>query len=83
LHKSWGGGPPLTLWQKRRNALITPIRAAVETVFAILKRRMGFVRVRYRGLVKAGAQLTMLALAYNMRRASSLAQPRRRLVAAT
>jgi IS5 family transposase len=28
MHKSWGGGPPLTRWQRRRNALIAPIRAA-------------------------------------------------------
>lgn len=73
MHKSWGGGPPLTPGQKRRNRLIAPIRAAVETVFAVLKRRMGFDRVRYRGLVKNNAQLTLLAIAYNMRRASALA----------
>ena len=30
MHKTWGGGPPLTHWQKRRNALIAPIRASVE-----------------------------------------------------
>ncbi|MGH3850205.1 MAG: IS5 family transposase, partial [Pseudonocardiaceae bacterium] len=27
MHKSWGGGPPLSAWQKRHNALIAPIRA--------------------------------------------------------
>jgi len=69
MHKSWGGGPPLTRWQRRRNALIAPIRAAVETVFAVLKRRMGYRAVRYRGLFKNGAHLLLLALAYNMRRA--------------
>ena len=73
MHKGWGGGPPLTRWQKRHNALIAPRRAAVETVFAVFKRRMGFYRVRYCGLVKNAAQLLMLALAYNMRRAAALA----------
>jgi IS5 family transposase len=69
-HKSWGGGPPLSPWQKRRNALIGPIRAGVETVFATLKRRMAYRQVRYVGLVKNAAHLLLLALAYNMRRAA-------------
>jgi len=73
MHKSWGGGPPLTPWQKRRNALIAPRRASVETVFAVLKRRMAYVRARYVGLIKNTAHLLLLALAYNMRRASALA----------
>lgn len=73
MHKSWGGGPPLTHWQKLHNRLIAPIRAAVETVFAVLKRRLGYRSVRYRGLVKNQAHLLFLALAYNMRRAADLA----------
>jgi IS5 family transposase len=72
LHKTWGGGPPLTASQKRHNRLIAPIRAAVETVFATLKRRMAYTRVRYVGLVKNGAHLVLLALAYNIRRAAVL-----------
>lgn len=72
LHKSWGGGPELKPSQKRHNRLIGPIRAAVETVFATLKRRMGYVRVRYVGLAKNEAHLTLLALAYNIRRAAVL-----------
>jgi IS5 family transposase len=73
MHKSWGGGPPLTAWQRRRNALIAPRRASVETVFAVLKRRMAYMRARYIGLIKNSAHLLLLALAYNMRRASALA----------
>jgi IS5 family transposase len=73
MHKRWGGGPPLTPWQRRRNALISPIRASVETVFAVIKRRMAFARVRYVGLVKNAAHFLLLALAYNMRRAAALA----------
>lgn len=73
MHKSWGGGPPLSAWQKRHNRLIAPIRAAVETVFAVLKRRLGYRAVRYRGLVKNQAHLLVLALAYNMRRAADMA----------
>ena len=48
--------------------MIAPIRASVETVFAVLKRRMGFVRARYIGLQKNAAHLPLLATAYNMRR---------------
>ena len=73
MHKTWGGGPPLTRWQRRRNGLIAPIRASVETVFAVLKRRMGWVRARYIGLAKNAAHLQLLAIAYNMRRATALA----------
>src|SRR4051812_12098416 len=72
LHKTWGGGPPLTASQKRHNRLIGPVRAAVETVFATLKRRMAYTRVRYVGLVKNEAHLILLALAYNIRRAAVL-----------
>jgi IS5 family transposase len=72
MHKSWGGGPPLTRWQKRRNKQIAPLRASVETVFAVLKRRMGYLRTRYIGLTKNAAHFLLLALAYNMRRASAL-----------
>jgi IS5 family transposase len=77
MHKSWGGGPPLTRWQRQHNRLIAPIRAAVETVFAVLKRRLGYRSVRYFGLIKNRAHLFLLAIAYNMRRIADLAaQPR-------
>ena len=72
MHKSWGGGPAVSYWQQRRNTLIAVIRASVETVFAVLKRRMAYYRVRYIGLAKNAAHLLLLALAYNMRRASAL-----------
>jgi IS5 family transposase len=69
MHKSWGGGPPLNRWQKRANALIAPIRAEVEGVFATLKRWFGYHTVRYRGLARNQSHLNLLALAYNMNRA--------------
>ena len=59
--------------QRRRNALISRVRAQVETVFATLKRRMAYTRVRYVGLAKNQAHLLLLALAYNLRRAAALA----------
>src|SRR6202007_1431181 len=66
MHKSWGGGPPLTPAQKRRNRLVAPIRSRVETVFAIFKKHMGYRRVRYIGLIRNQTQLFLLAIAYNL-----------------
>jgi transposase, IS5 family len=48
------------------NRLIARRRAAVETTFATLKRRMGLGVIRYRGLVKAEAQVLVAAMAFNM-----------------
>ncbi|MBC7586508.1 MULTISPECIES: transposase [unclassified Tardiphaga] len=62
------GGPKVRASQKRHTRLISKIRAEVEGVFATLKRWLGFVRVRYRGLPKNIAHFNMVALAYNMRR---------------
>jgi len=73
MHKSWGGGPPLSRWQKRHNQLIAPIRAEVEGVFATLKRWLGFSTVRYRGLARTDSHARLLALAYNMQRSLKLA----------
>lgn len=57
---------------QRLNKLISRQRAAVETTFATFKRRMGLVRVRYFGLAKAAAQITLAAMAFNLRRAAVL-----------
>lgn len=57
----------------RLNGLIARRRAAVETTFATWKRRMGMTGIRYRGLVKAQAQILMVAMAFNLRRWSVLA----------
>lgn len=57
---------------KRLNRLIARRRAAVETTFATLKRRMGLGVIRYRGLVKASAQVLLAAMAFNMRRWASI-----------
>lgn len=73
MHKSWGGGPPLSCWQQRHNKLIAPIRAQVEGVFATFKRWMGLRQVRYRGLARNRSHLFLVALAYNMNRALKLA----------
>ncbi|MCD2176202.1 IS5 family transposase [Rhizobium sp. C4] len=48
------------------NRLIARRRASVETTFATLKRRMGLGAIRYRGLVKARAQVLLAAITFNM-----------------
>jgi transposase, IS5 family len=58
---------------RRLNRLIARRRAAVETTFATLKRRMGLSVIRYRGLAKASGQVLMGAIAFNMRRWASVA----------
>ena len=60
--------PELPPRLKRYNRLITRRRAAVETTFATLKRRMKLTVIRYVGLAKAGAQVLIAAIAFNMRR---------------
>jgi IS5 family transposase len=52
----------------RYNRLIARRRAAVETTFATLKRRMGLTAIRYIGLTKAHAQILLAAMAFNLRR---------------
>ena len=64
--------PELPARLKRYNRLIARRRAAVETTFATLKNRMQLKRIRYVGLVKATAQITLCALAFNMRRWAAL-----------
>jgi transposase, IS5 family len=57
----------------RYNRLIARRRAAVETTFATFKRRMGLTTIRYLGLPKAAAQITLAAMAFNLRRWAVLA----------
>ena len=59
---------PLSPRLKHYNRLIAGRRAAVETTFATLKRRMDLTAIRYIGLAKASAQVLLAAIAFNMRR---------------
>lgn len=65
--------PELPPRLKRYNQLVARRRAAVETTFATLKRRMGLNVIRYRGLAKATGQVLIAAMAFNMRRWIALA----------
>lgn len=59
---------PLPDRLKRYNRLIARRRAAIETTFATFKQRMRLTRIRYAGLARAAAQITLAAIAFNMRR---------------
>jgi len=65
--------PELPARLKRYNLLIARRRAAVETTFATLKRRMRLTCIRYVGLAKARAQVLMATIAFNMRRWAAIA----------
>jgi IS5 family transposase len=73
MHRSHKNQAGLPHWQRRRNRLIAPIRAAVERVFGTLKRSYGYRSVRYYTLAANTTQLLLLATAYNLRRAAAIA----------
>ena len=58
---------------QRLNRLIARRRAAVETTFAVFKQHMGVRRARYLGLAKTTGQMLLVALAFNLRKAATLA----------
>lgn len=64
--------PKLPARLRTYNQLIARRRAAVETTFATLKRRMRLSAIRYVGLAKASAQVLLAAIAFNMRRWAAL-----------
>jgi transposase, IS5 family len=63
---------PLGAADRARNARLARVRCAVERVFATLKRRYRWTRVRYRGLAKNAAHFFLLCTAINLRRAMVL-----------
>ena len=48
------------------------VRCRIETVFGAWKRSYGLRRIRWIGLAKAGLQVRLAAMAYNLRRAVTL-----------
>ena len=55
---------------------LAPIRSAVERVFGTLKRSYRADRARFWNGARNAVDLTVKALAYNLRRALNLAGPR-------
>ena len=74
MHRSHKHQRELPRWQKRRNELISPLRALVEKVFGTLKRSYGYSRVRYRGLGRNAVEMWFKLMAYNLRKAANLSR---------
>lgn len=68
VHRPNKHHPILPAALQAANRLIRPIRSRVETTFAIWKRHYGYTRVRYFGLGRNQTQLTLMAMASNLRR---------------
>ena len=73
MHRSHKNQSALPRGQQRRNALIAPIRAPIEPLFAVMKRAYGYRRVRTFSLERKALHLELLGLAINLRRAAVLA----------
>ena len=64
---SWGG-PEAHARLQAHNAEVRRVRARIEKVFGTCKRCYGLRRMRWLGLAKAGLQVRLTAIAYNLRR---------------
>lgn len=73
---TWGGAEALARLQAPRkslrdfaaNAEVRRVRARIEKVFGTAKRSYGLRRMRWLGLAKAGLQVRLTAMVYNLRR---------------
>jgi transposase, IS5 family len=64
---------PLSAHNIKRNTLIGRVRGRVETVFAHLKRIVGYRRVRYFNKLRNATQFALLCTAYNLFKAVRIA----------
>lgn len=58
--------------EKMCNRILSKLRCPVERIFGTLKRSYRYCRARYLGLRKNSFQLTIMSIAYNMRRMEKL-----------
>ena len=68
----WGRGPEVLARLEAHNAAVRRIRCRIEKVFGTWKRSYGLRRMRWLGLAKAGLQVRLAAIAYNLRRTVTL-----------
>lgn len=68
---TWGG-PEALARLEAHNAAVRRVRCRVEKVFGTCKRSYGLARMRWLGLAKAGLQVRLAAVAYNLRRTLTL-----------
>jgi transposase, IS5 family len=72
---TWGGEAALKRLQAW-NAEVRRVRCRIEKVFGTWKRSYGLRRMRWLGLAKAGLQVRLTALAYNLRRSATMLRAR-------
>jgi len=63
-----GSGPEALARLEAHNAEVRRTRCRIEKVFGTCKRAYGLRRMRWLGLAKAGLQVRLAAIAYNLRR---------------
>ena len=68
VHTGTWGGPDALARLQDHNAEVRRVRARLEKVFGTCKRSYGLRRMRWLGLAKAGLQVRLTAIAYNLRR---------------
>jgi len=73
IHERVRGQKELHPWQKKFNKLVCRVRALVELPFAWMNK-VGFTRVRYRGLTRNEVDYALVLTAYNIRRTVGLMQ---------
>jgi IS5 family transposase len=66
------GGPAALARLEAHNAAVRRVRCRIEKVFGTWKRSYGLRRMRWLGLAKAGLQVRLAAMAYNLRRTVTL-----------
>jgi IS5 family transposase len=72
VHTSTWGGPDALKRLQAHNAHVRRVRCRIEKVFGTCKRSYGLRRMRCLGLAKAGLQVRLAAMAYNLRRSLGL-----------
>ncbi len=76
VHTGIWGGPEALALLKAHNAAVRRVRCRIEKVSGTMKRSYGLRRMRWRGLAKAGLQVRLAAMAYNLRRSWRLLAPK-------
>lgn len=72
----WGRDEQATLQKlKDWNQPIHRVRGRIEKIFGTWKRSYGLRRMRWRGIAKAGCQIHLTAIAYNLKRTLNIMQP--------
>ena len=72
---TWGG-PAALARLEAWNAEVRAVRCRIEKVFGTWKRSYGLRRMRWLGLAKAGLQVRLTAMAYNLRRSATIVRAR-------